>query len=55
MTGGRIHPGTISVHLDYYRGDPVVCLQERKAKLQAAAAARRAYWEQQRQGVSSTT
>lgn len=40
---------------DYYRGNPVACLQERKEKLQAASAARRAYWEQQRQGVSSTT
>ena len=32
---------------DYYRGDPLACLAEREAKLQAAAAARRAYWQQQ--------
>jgi putative transposase len=32
---------------DYYRGDPVVLLTEREAKLQAAAQARRAYWEEQ--------
>jgi transposase InsO family protein len=40
---------------DDYRSDPVACLQERKAKLLAATTARRAYWEQQRQGVRSTT
>ncbi len=40
---------------DYYRGDPVACLQERAAKLQAATAARRTYWEQQGKGVRSTT
>jgi putative transposase len=40
---------------DYYRGDSVTCLQERAAKLQAATAARRRYWEQQRLEVRSTT
>ncbi len=39
----------------YYRDDPAACLRERQAKLQAAASARRTYWEQQNQGVSSTT
>lgn len=34
---------------DYYRGDPATALAEREAKLQAAAAARRAYWEEHRQ------
>lgn len=33
---------------DYYRGDPAARLAEREAKLQAAAAARRAYWEKHR-------
>ncbi len=40
---------------DYYRGDPIACLQERQVKLQAAAAARRTYWQEHREGVSSTT
>lgn len=34
--------------IDYYRGDPVARLAEREAKLQAAAAARAAYWHQER-------
>lgn len=34
---------------DYYRGDPVARLAEREAKLQAAAAARKVYWEKHRQ------
>lgn len=32
---------------DYYRGDPTAKLAEREAKLQAAAVARREYWEKQ--------
>jgi transposase InsO family protein len=35
---------------EYYRGDPSARLAEREAKLQAAAAARHAYWEKQRAG-----
>jgi len=34
--------------VDYYRGDPVARLAEREAKLQAAAAARAAYWQQEK-------
>jgi transposase InsO family protein len=34
--------------VDYYRGDPVARLAEREAKLQTAAAARAAYWQQDR-------
>jgi putative transposase len=33
---------------DYYRGDPAARLAEREAKLQAAALARAAYWQQER-------
>jgi transposase InsO family protein len=33
--------------IDYYRGDPQACLQERQTKLERAAQARRAYWQQQ--------
>lgn len=40
---------------DYYRGDPVACLHAREVKLHEAATARRLYWEQHHQGVSSTT
>ena len=40
---------------DYYRGDPVVCLAERKRKLRAAAEARRAYWEERDSAVRSTS
>jgi len=35
---------------DYYRGDPANLLAEREAKLQAAAQARRVYWEKRGQG-----
>jgi len=34
--------------VDYYRGDPAAQLTEREAKLRAAAAARVAYWQQER-------
>ncbi len=34
--------------VDYYRGDPVARLAEREAKLWAAAAARAAYWQRER-------
>lgn len=34
--------------VDYYRGDPAARLAEREAKLRAAAAARAAYWQQER-------
>jgi len=39
---------------DYYRGDPVARLAEREAKLQAAAAARKVYWEMHRQEGSQS-
>ena len=40
---------------DYYRGDPRARLQDRQAKLQTAAIARRNYWKEHNAGVSSTT
>lgn len=39
---------------DYYRGDPVALLAERKAQLRAAAEARRAYWENQGYGQAGS-
>ena len=40
---------------DYYRGDPIVCLAERQAKLRAAAESRRRYWEHHPTAVRSTS
>lgn len=40
---------------DNYRGDPVPRLAERHAKLHIATEARRAYWEQHRSAVRSTS